>query len=346
MSKRITLRDVAQKAGFSLAAVSLALRDSPQLPVATRKHVCKVARELGYQFDPMLAALAAHRWNRHPSNQGVTLAVLAEGNNVEGEKGMRERATAMGYQLEVFQIRDYPDPKRLADILYNRGILGIIVAQISTPGFCATFDWSRFIAVACSEGSERPPVHLIMPNHFKAVQDAWDHAWAAGYRRIGLMLFDDPRAIDYHERCAAFLERQRMAADAQRIPLHAITLVRVDPEIAARALRDVDAWMRQWKPEVILGFSNFFCRLLHDAGWLSPDKFRFYDLWISQMPSLNPGMYLSQDEVGRRAVEYLGVMLQGGERGIPDHPATIAINFIWRESAPKSKGKGKRTAKQ
>ena len=341
MNKRITLRDVASRIGVSTATASLALRDSPKLPVATRERVHKAALELGYQFDPMLAALSAHRWNRRPTHLGSTLAVLADGM-VEGEAGMRDRATAQGYGLEVFQIRDYPDPRRLADVLYNRGILGVIVGQMFKPGFCAAFDWSRFIAVACSEGYERPPVNLVMPNHFKAVQDAWDRAWAAGHRRIGLALYNMPLAIDYHERCAAFLERQNQLSAPERIPLCRLEPASADPELYAVMVRTMRDWMREWKPEVVLGFNGFFYWILRDAGWPAPKKVTFYDLWITEPPILNSGLFLSHAELGRRTVELLDALIRGGERGIPDHPATLSINLAWRDGPAHSVVKAKR----
>lgn len=341
MSKRITLRDVAARIGVSTATASLALRDSPKLPAATRERVRKAALDMGYQFDPMLAALSAHRWNRQPTHLGSTLAVLADGQ-VEGEQGMRDRAAVQGYGLEVFQISDYPDPKRLADVLYSRGILGVIVAQIFKPGFCAAFDWSRFVAVACSEGYERPPVNLVMPNHFKAVQDAWDRAWAAGHRRIGMALYNMPLAIDYHERYAAYLERQGQGPDSQRIPLCVFDPDQQDPKLYAVMVKKMRDWMQEWKPEVVLGFNGFFYWILRDAGWQAPKQVTFYDLWITEPPIINPGLFLSYAELGRRAVELLDALIRGGERGIPEHPATLSINFAWRDGPANSVVKAKR----
>lgn len=336
MSKRITLRDVAQESGVSVAAASLALRDSPKLPVLTRERIRNTARKLGYQFDPMLAALASHRWSRHPSNMGSTIAVIADGN-VEGEDGIRNCAAAHGYLLEVFQLKDYSDPKRLADVLYNRGILGVIVSQIFSPGFCAAFDWSRFVAVACSEGYERPPVHLVMPNHFKAVQEAWDRAWASGHRRIGLALLNMPNAIDYHERCAAFMEREQRVPEAERLPICLLDplLIENDPKAYACVVRKMADWLLAVNPDAVLGFNSYFYWIMQDAERLARKKAVFYDLWIAEMPILNPGMYLPHFEIGRRTVEFLDTLIRGGERGISEFPATIALNFSWREPSAK-----------
>lgn len=336
MTQRITLRDIARRTGVSVTTVSMAMRGNPKIPSGTRTRIGDAARAMGYQFDPMLAALSARRWSRKPTHAGTTLAVLADGH-VEGDTGMREYAASRGYSLEVFQIRDYRDPRRLADVLYSRGILGVIVAQIFKPGFCAAFDWSRFIAVGCSEGYERPPVHLVMPNHFKAVQEVWDRAWAVGHRRIGLALLNMPLAIDYHERCAAFLERQRRVAESERVPICLLEplLIEDDQEAHARVVRKMGDWIHDTKLDAVLGFNSYFYWLLRDAERQARKKTAFYDLWIAETPILNPGMYLPHSEIGRRAVEFLDSLIRGGERGIAEFPATIALNFSWREPSPR-----------
>jgi LacI family transcriptional regulator len=328
MPTNVTLRDVARRAKCSLATVSLALRDSPRLPAATRRRVRRVAELMGYRRDPVLAALVAHRWQRGVTTPGAaaTIAALADGR-LEGYDGMVERAVAYGYRLEIFQISDYPDPRRLAEMLYARGILGIIVGQIFTSGFCAAFDWTRFVTVACSEGIERPPVHLVMPNHFRAVQQGWDWAWENGFRRIGLALFDMPEALDFHDRCAAFLERQQRAAPAERLPWAAI------PSHAANdvATKVMQEWVRAQRPDIVLGFNGFFHWLLRDAGFSGRREIPFLDLWISQPYPMTTGLRLYPDELGRRAVEWLDTLMRVGVYGAPEQPATMAVDFVWQE---------------
>ena len=56
----ITLKDVAERAGLSLATVSYALRQHPKIPVETRERAAAAARELGYRPNPRVASLMAH----------------------------------------------------------------------------------------------------------------------------------------------------------------------------------------------------------------------------------------------------------------------------------------------
>src|SRR4051812_43686224 len=73
---RITMKDVARKMGVHVSTVSLALRNSAELPVATRERVQAVARELGYQADPMLSALTAYRSGCAPLRFQATVAMI------------------------------------------------------------------------------------------------------------------------------------------------------------------------------------------------------------------------------------------------------------------------------
>ena len=336
MEKRPTLKDIAKDAGCTNATVSLALRESPRISLETRARVQQVAAKLGYRPDPMLSALAAHRWKRRPKIEGSTLAVI--GDNLEGLDGMEERARAYGYRLEKYLCADHPDPWKLSQTLYNRGILGVLVGQIFTPGFCAGFDWSRFVSVACSEGMERPPVNLVMPNHFRAVQEGWDMCWAAGYRRIGMMLFDNPVAMDMHDREAAFLDRQQAVPVRSRVSVLKLRSwgrkgqrPKQGDISHAVAVSLVNEWMRVHKPDMILGFNNAFYWLLKDSGWSIPEKVGFTDLWVSRPTAGASGFYLFPDEVGRRAVEWLDSLLRIGERGLPVHPATMSVNLVWQD---------------
>jgi LacI family transcriptional regulator len=61
MSRRPTIRDVAEQAGVSIATVSRVLNDRGDVSVETRARVREVAREVGYTADPAARALATQR---------------------------------------------------------------------------------------------------------------------------------------------------------------------------------------------------------------------------------------------------------------------------------------------
>ncbi len=61
MSPRPTIRDVAERAGVSIATVSRVLNDRADVSVETRERVREVARSVGYSADPAARALATQR---------------------------------------------------------------------------------------------------------------------------------------------------------------------------------------------------------------------------------------------------------------------------------------------
>lgn len=54
---RITLKDVAQQAGYTANTVSRALRGDAKLPAATRERICKIADEMGYIRNQLASTL-------------------------------------------------------------------------------------------------------------------------------------------------------------------------------------------------------------------------------------------------------------------------------------------------
>ena len=335
MGRRVTIRDVAAKTGYSAATVSLALRDSPHLPEATRTRVRCVAEELGYRPDPLLAAIAARRWHGHPAEIRSTIAVISDADpsgaqKMEGWNGLERRARSLGYQITHYRVQDYPDAKRLSTLLYNRGVLGILVGQIFAPRFCAQFDWSHFASVAISEGAFRPPIHLVMPNHFHAVQQAWDYAREQGCRRIGMALFDIPTALDMHDRHAAFQDRQTTVPRTSRIPVLSLPSDHIRskaPLLSADS--SLAAWIEQHRPDAILGFNDGFQWTLEVVGYAGAGSPLFISLWKQRADAPWPGLLLPVDEIGARAVDWIDSLLRSGERGLPTYPATMEIEMRW-----------------
>ena len=61
MSDRPTIKDVAARAGVSIATVSRALNDKGDVSVQTRERVREVARSVGYSADPAARSLASQK---------------------------------------------------------------------------------------------------------------------------------------------------------------------------------------------------------------------------------------------------------------------------------------------
>src|SRR5687767_9601242 len=71
-----SMQTVADRMGVSRATVSLALRNDPRLPKATRERVQAIARELGYRPDPLVSSHMVRVQARKAVKQIRTLAFL------------------------------------------------------------------------------------------------------------------------------------------------------------------------------------------------------------------------------------------------------------------------------
>src|SRR3989304_5016867 len=103
----MSLRQIAKLAGVSAATVSMALRNHPRIPAATRRRVSALARRLGYKPNARIAALMGQiRLSRQPDG-GACLGVISFYDNArpwEGSlhlariyEGMKRRADTLGY---------------------------------------------------------------------------------------------------------------------------------------------------------------------------------------------------------------------------------------------------------
>jgi hypothetical protein len=122
MAARVSLHDVALRAGVSVSTVSLALSGQGRLSPATRERVTRCATELGYVRDPVVASLAAGRF-RHAGKAMIVAALtrtgLSRGNHLEA------LAPALGMHVVAV---DTPD-EHLADQLERIGAKGLVVTQ-------------------------------------------------------------------------------------------------------------------------------------------------------------------------------------------------------------------------
>ena len=89
LKARPTIRDIGRKTGFHYSTVSLALRDHPRIPDATKQIIREAAKRLRYQPDAMLNALCAYRLiKRLPTEQ----TVIAWITNYHARNGWRMSA--------------------------------------------------------------------------------------------------------------------------------------------------------------------------------------------------------------------------------------------------------------
>src|SRR3954470_9489823 len=178
---RTTQDDVARTAGVHRTTVSLALKDHPRIPVATRQRIRAIADRLGYAPDPMLSSLVAYRTQKRPVAFHGTLGWLvssAEGftwrevpHFRDAYEGALARARRCGFEFELFDLHGPGmTPHRLAGILRARNITGLLLCPQRIPHLTLEFPWDEFSAVTFGYGMAEPKLHTVSPAHYLAVR--------------------------------------------------------------------------------------------------------------------------------------------------------------------------------
>jgi LacI family transcriptional regulator len=346
--RRVTLADVAARAGVHATTVSLALRNHPRLPAATRDRIHALAREMGYVPDPFLRALVTYRGKVRPHRNPPTLAYVTNWKTRWGWKkvtahpdffaGADRKAQELGYHLDHFWMGEPAlTHERLSAILFARGINGIIIAShMREADLALHFDWSRFSAVKIDYFPHQPDLHNVTNDQCGSIRLAMQRVMALGYRRIGFVMHRGwDHSVD-HLWSAGFLCEQQKLAEGDRIPL--FLFPEMEPteawmnesksEVVAPAAT-FERWFQRYRPEVIISKRSFVQPRLDELGLRVPSAIAFADVFLESFDGLAAGVRQNHETVGELAVEILAGQLQHNKYGVPEVPTTTFVEGTW-----------------
>ncbi|HET6864334.1 MAG TPA: LacI family DNA-binding transcriptional regulator [Solirubrobacteraceae bacterium] len=182
--KRTTIRDVADAAGVSPAAVSYALRGI-QVSEETQERVRRVANDLGYEANPIARALAS----------GRTGMVGILGPSLEDLWQQRLVAEAgrvlLAHERYALILDAGGDPMRqraLATQLRDQQVDGLILSPVD-PSDAFWSDLAESVAIV-SIGDALPgrgAVGEVLFDNRTGVRNALEHLHALGHRRIAVL---------------------------------------------------------------------------------------------------------------------------------------------------------------
>ncbi|MBC8041248.1 MAG: LacI family DNA-binding transcriptional regulator [Opitutaceae bacterium] len=321
-TKRITIADVARRAGVSRTAVSYALRDDPNIAAETRAKIRKVADALGYRPDPMLAKLMTHlHAGRGGRRYAGKLAFLNVHENhdywkttaalSDFRRSAEVRADELGYGTEEFWLHEPGrTPRRLAQMLVARGIRGLLVGSTGRHGSVVEFPWAKFGAVTVGYSVETPALHRVVTHHYRNTRLALAQAAAAGYSKIGFVAHREEEEAMENLHLAAFLAYQQGVAAKERVP--PLLIEREEGEVLRR-------WFDAYKPEVVLTTSPEVAELR--VPWV---KLLLWDEGDA-VAGVRPGY----ERLGAAAANLLAEQLLHDEFGVPEDAKIVQVEGRW-----------------
>lgn len=328
-----TVRSIARTLGLSHTTVSDALRGKGRVDPKTVARVEKAAREAGYRWNPLAAAVMSElRRSRGGTFRGVLAAVdLLEPQrrdphgafHAELVKGGRTRAASLGFKLEEFVVgTDGMTVPRLDSILQSRGIHGVLLLPSWYSPDWSELNWSRYAAVYTDYLIERPPLHCVCCNHYRSMTALMARLAGRGYERPGLYLERGRDERMQRRFSAAFRAYQEDQSGRAIVP----PLI-----VEEHRQEDFQRWFRQHQPDVVVGHHTEAIAWMEAAGARVPATHGFVSLNVTYKTRPCAGLDQQPRELGARAVEMLIAQLHRNELGVPEWPTTTTIPARWVE---------------
>ncbi len=334
-----TLTDISKRSGFGRSTVSLALRDHPSLPAATRVKIQAVAKQMGYRPNPLVAALMTSIRDKRRKHV-ERLALIGPIRDAARSKSAYHRilhetiirhAAAKGFAVDEFYYED-AEPlsgARLTQILLSRNIHGVLLF----PGFNAiiktypTLDWSSFAVVLIGANLHLRELHQVVSDYTHDIDLGLRHASAHG-GRLALAITRSMDVATDHSWTSRFLLHQSDLPEAARIAPYRPAGLQLERESFLK-------WFADARPDTLFVAKADVYTWLTEAGYTVPGDVRIINL-LHRGDAHLAGIDPHTEEVGRASVELLMSMLQANQRGLPEFPHTIAIRGHWRpgESFP------------
>jgi len=324
---------IAKKAKVSQSTVSRALKNHPALPEKTRLKIQKIARDLGYTPNPLIASIFRSMRRGNKKESLGTLAFLTA-HPTEHEwkdfatyrdfyEGAYKRAIEQGFTIEIhWAANPSITAERLASILLARGIAGVI---ISSRGSIKTFNeipWERFSVVRIGLSHQTLRFNCSVNHQTHTLRLVSNQLVNKGYTRLGFAITAKQNAAAEQNWISGILLWQSTQSAENIVPIY------FPQNLEKLAFLE---WYHTHKPDAVVSVNPDTAQWLREDGLIIPDDVGFALLdWHADY-----GNYAGADQnnylAGEAAVDMLVDQLRRNEFGIPDHPRTLLIESSWHE---------------
>lgn len=327
-------RDIALLAKVSQMTVSLALRDSPVIPEATKQRIRATATQLDYRPDPLVSALMRQRRRKSPQKTRAKIAFLHDNpkdptrwvsaNYTTGcFSGAQEVAGKRGYLFEavnIFQAR--LSGRRLSQILWTQNVQGLLIAPMPLSA-TLDLDWQKFAAVSLDYSHAALNVHRVIDDHTTGITALMAQLEKLKYRRPALVMRESVDDRTNHQRLGAFLAQRTRKPSLAEIPPLFFDDVSWDEKKFLR-------WIRRYRPDVIVAGDHQVVAALEKCGLTDSGGIGVVLYCKEPRTRGYSGLSIDAVTVGDVAARQLISMIENNERGLPAKPTTTYVDAaLW-----------------
>lgn len=331
-----TIRDIARLTGLAVSTVCYALNDSKEVSVKTKQRVQAAAKQIGYTKNPLVSTLMEQVRRGKLPKYREHIAFLTAFATRDGWRSSRfvitqyehakKRANEYGYELQEYWLHEPGQSvARLARILINRGVRGVLIPPLPNAGHFPDFPWRHFFCVALGYSLLEPPLHRAVAHPFQAMQLSLTNLQQLGYRRPLFAITEniDAKTDNLFSIGWNFYHKQ-LFPDGK--PL---TLQCGRDQLRSEIIKSV----RRHKPDVVIGFNPRIVEWLRAAQFRIPEELGVIDMNVSQRHSI-AGINQHWGQIAENAVMLLITQLQSNsERGVPENPMLTTTYSSWINGA-------------
>jgi DNA-binding LacI/PurR family transcriptional regulator len=336
----MSTRRIAELAGLSATTVSLALRNHPKIPAATRQRVLRIAQRLGYRPNAKVAELMAQLRLAKERKQEACFGLISlyehprpweqSPHFLRIHAGMTSRAEALGYRLEPFWLRaPGMTHRRLRGILDVRGIQGLLCFGSPNLDDELPREFHHY-AIVTQGFSIGTPMHRVLHNVSNDMWRLLKKLHGLGYRRPGLVIGDYEGARSAHAYLCVYLGWSQLELGTSPVvPVLHLSNVEEKPLMQ---------WYAQHRPDVMI-FIHHHTLLAEFAQVLRSNRLRVPDdvgvAVVSQILEGTgfSGMESNQQLMGAWAVELLVSRIMNQDFGVPRFPRVEMVDCRWVEGS-------------
>lgn len=330
-SNQVTRKDVAERAGVSVAVVSYVVNDGPR-PVspATRAKVEKAIEELGYYPNELARSLT----RKQTATIGLIIPSLTNPVFAEIAESLERVCTAAGYTVMLSGTgRDPHKEKMLAKTLRSKQVDGVVIIPSQHPQIViAPFQQAHIPTVVLEHNL--PDTHCIAIDDRQGGRLATQHLLALGHRRIAMIKREPYSALSYL-RAVGYREMLEEAG----LPFDPTLVIESKAGQVAGYTSMQQLLTLPNPPTAVFTHNDVLAmgamRAIHDTGLTVPNDISVvgYDNTISAA-YLNPRLTTVKfpvTEMGRRAGEIVLELAQS-EDAVPPETIMLPVELIVRTS--------------
>jgi len=332
-NRRVTLREIGQRVGFSHVTVGRALADKAGVGRETRDRIRAVAREMGYRTDPVMSQMMRHMRDASRSPFTETIGVILQNSSDRLESGFREtldgiaeQANRMGYAIDSFTVGENGyAPERLREVLNARGIRGILLVAL-TPTALEGESFRDFLRVKLPVPSEKPGVVYVGRNPYSAYQKIFERLQELGLTRVGFAKRERIRGIDL---CVILGALEMMAPRPSRREEPEFEPLFVYDENAEDTTERMRAWVEANRLDAVVGGAAAF-PFLRNIGRAIPEEIGFACTNLSsELPY--SGVNSPSHAVGRESVRVMDNLITAKLYGRPEDTEVVLVPPVWQD---------------